>query len=130
MANADNIAPGSTKGKTGGFNLELMAVPELVALRDAVETMLQQKQEEAKAALLAKWQAEAADNNLSLEAVVESRKSAQSQGGKARRKKGGPVAPKFRNPETGDMWTGRGREPTWIKGKDREEFVIEQSLPA
>jgi len=129
VADADDTAPAPAKSKTGCFDLEPMAVPQLVALRDAVEAMLQQKQEEAKAALLAKWQAEAAENNLSFKSIVGSQKPAQPQSSKARRKTGGTVAAKFRNPETGDTWTGRGREPTWIKGKNREEFRIEQSLP-
>lgn len=33
--------------------------------------------------------------------------------------------PKYRNPQTGDTWTGRGRPPAWIAGvKDREAFLI------
>jgi len=40
-----------------------------------------------------------------------------------------PVAPKFRNPETGDTWTGRGKAPRWITeaesaGKSRNDFLI------
>jgi DNA-binding protein H-NS len=35
-----------------------------------------------------------------------------------------PATSLFRNPETGDTWSGRGREPHWIKGKDREAFRI------
>jgi len=35
-----------------------------------------------------------------------------------------PVAPKYRNPETGVTWTGRGKPPVWIAGKDREAFLI------
>jgi DNA-binding protein H-NS len=34
------------------------------------------------------------------------------------------VAPKYRNPENGNTWTGRGKEPTWIAGKDRTLFQI------
>lgn len=34
------------------------------------------------------------------------------------------VAPKYRNPENGNTWTGRGKEPTWIAGKDRDLFLI------
>ena len=34
------------------------------------------------------------------------------------------VAPKYRNPENGNTWTGRGKEPTWIAGKDRALFLI------
>ena len=34
------------------------------------------------------------------------------------------VAPQFKNPETGETWTGRGRAPRWLDGKDREQFRI------
>ena len=44
-------------------------------------------------------------------------------------KTGVKVAPKYRNPSTGDTWTGRGRSPAWIKeaeekGKSRDKFLI------
>ena len=33
--------------------------------------------------------------------------------------------PKYRDPETGKTWTGRGKPPTWIVGaKDRDAFLI------
>ncbi|WP_280189444.1 H-NS histone family protein [Delftia sp. PS-11] len=32
--------------------------------------------------------------------------------------------PKYRNPETGATWTGRGKPPNWILGKDRAAFEI------
>ncbi len=31
---------------------------------------------------------------------------------------------KYRNPETGATWTGRGKPPNWILGKDRTAFEI------
>ncbi len=34
-------------------------------------------------------------------------------------------APKYRDPATGVTWTGRGKPPNWINGKDREQFLIE-----
>ncbi|AVO43427.1 H-NS family nucleoid-associated regulatory protein [Simplicispira suum] len=36
------------------------------------------------------------------------------------------AAPKYRDPQTGKVWTGRGREPSWIAGKDRAQFAIAQ----
>lgn len=36
------------------------------------------------------------------------------------------LAPKYRDPKTGVTWSGRGREPSWIKGKRRERFLIEE----
>ena len=43
---------------------------------------------------------------------------------KRKRKSGTPTAPKFQNPQTGETWTGRGRAPKWIDGKDRTKFAI------
>ena len=37
---------------------------------------------------------------------------------------GGKVAPKYRNPATGDTWTGRGKAPKWIEGRDRNSYLI------
>lgn len=38
------------------------------------------------------------------------------------------VAPKYRNPETGETWTGRGRQPKWLaeSGIALEHFLIEK----
>ena len=43
---------------------------------------------------------------------------------KRKRKSGTPAAPKFQNPQTGETWTGRGRAPKWIDGKDRTKFAM------
>jgi len=37
-------------------------------------------------------------------------------------KKSGTV--QFRNVETGDTWSGRGRMPNWLSGKDKEQFRV------
>ena len=34
------------------------------------------------------------------------------------------VAPMYRDPATGATWSGRGTEPAWLKGRDREAFKI------
>ncbi|KWO52150.1 hypothetical protein WM28_11820 [Burkholderia ubonensis] len=34
------------------------------------------------------------------------------------------VAPKYWNPQTGQTWSGRGRQPRWLAGKDREQYRI------
>jgi len=35
-----------------------------------------------------------------------------------------PHPPRYRDPATGATWSGRGREPRWILGKDRSAFEI------
>ena len=34
------------------------------------------------------------------------------------------VAAKYRDPLTGASWSGRGRAPKWIEGKNRAEFLV------
>ena len=38
---------------------------------------------------------------------------------------GRKVAAKYRNPETNETWTGRGRQPKWIQGKNVKDFAID-----
>lgn len=69
------------------------------------------------------------------QAVAEIRKMIETYGltaedifpqGKARASKrtGEKVAPKYKDPATGQTWTGRGKPPKWIADKDREQFAI------
>lgn len=37
---------------------------------------------------------------------------------------GTKVAPKYRNPATGQTWTGRGKAPKWIQNENRDQFAI------
>ena len=37
---------------------------------------------------------------------------------------GNKVAPKYRNPANGETWTGRGKAPKWIEGRDRSNYLI------
>lgn len=46
---------------------------------------------------------------------------------KIKGKKRGAVAPKYRDPVSGVTWTGRGKTPAWIAGKDKEQFLISES---
>lgn len=44
--------------------------------------------------------------------------------GQRRKSKGSSREPQFRDPHTGDVWSGRGPRPRWLKGKDPEQFRI------
>lgn len=36
------------------------------------------------------------------------------------------LAAKYRDPVSGSTWSGRGRAPAWIAGKDRNEFLMDK----
>lgn len=35
-----------------------------------------------------------------------------------------PQPAKYRNPKTGETWSGRGRPPGWLAGRNKERFLI------
>ncbi|MFA9217264.1 MAG: H-NS family nucleoid-associated regulatory protein [Sphingomonadaceae bacterium] len=35
-----------------------------------------------------------------------------------------PVEVKYKDPATGDTWTGRGRAPKWLEGKDKAQYLV------
>ncbi|MGF6758916.1 H-NS family nucleoid-associated regulatory protein [Paraburkholderia sp. GAS42] len=38
-----------------------------------------------------------------------------------------PVPPRYRNPATGQTWTGWGKRPAWLGGKNSREFLVARS---
>ena len=40
------------------------------------------------------------------------------------KKRSGPVAARYRDPESGATWSGRGRAPRWLADQDRDKFLI------
>ena len=51
------------------------------------------------------------------------------KGGARKTKARAAVAAKYRNPASGESWSGRGRAPRWLaaelaKGRSREEFLV------
>jgi len=37
-----------------------------------------------------------------------------------------PLPARYRNPKTGETWSGRGRAPGWLAGKNRDRFLIKE----
>jgi len=44
--------------------------------------------------------------------------------GKTGPKAGNKVAAKYRDPQSGATWSGRGKTPRWINGADRSQYAI------
>ena len=77
-------------------------------------------QRQAKADGIAKVRELMDEHGLIVADLSEGRASGKSTG----KRKGQKVAAKYRDPETGKTWTGRGVAPKWIAGKNREAFLI------
>lgn len=88
-----------------------------------LKAQLQKLQEEAEAARIVELEAIVADIR---EKVAEYGITSEQIFGRNRANKAaGAVAAKYRNPKTGETWSGRGRAPVWIKdAKNRDRFLI------
>lgn len=88
----------------------------LLARKAELEAQIAQAEAEAKAKAVTEARALIAEHGLTAADVFPL--------GKA---KGSVGMAKFRDPATGATWTGRGKPPSWINGKDRAPFLIDSS---
>lgn len=89
---------------------------ELLAQKAVLEKQIAEAQVAEKAEGIAKAKAIIEQYGLSASDLFARKGSVGSRGGK--------VAAKYRNSVTGETWTGRGKAPKWIEGKDRAQFAI------
>lgn len=100
----------------------MASLKELIAKKSALEKQIAEaRQREVKDAIHSA-RALVAEFDLKVTDVFP------KSGGKAKRaRRAAPAAPapaKYRDPASGKTWTGRGRAPKWIVGKERAEFEI------
>ncbi len=100
--------------------MNIPTVQELIAQREALDRQIVEAQRQGKADGIAKIRALMTEHGLIVADLSQPRATGKSAG----KGKGQKVAPKYRDPETGKTWTGRGVAPKWIAGKDREAFLI------
>ena len=90
-----------------GINLKILSVDELLDIAGYINMLLKQRGAELRQKLVALGSSSGAAKS--------------ARGSKI---KGRKIAPKYRNPETGETWAGRGMRPRWLKGRKLEDFVI------
>ena len=108
--------------------LENLTVGDLDKIIPAAQQRREAKRESGKKELIEEFRARAEALGLSLgELAADSSKAGRPSG------KSPPAhspAAKYRNPETGETWSGRGRAPKWLtlaeqRGRGREEFAAQ-----
>lgn len=92
---------------------------ELLAQRDALNKQIAEKREHEIAEAIAKARALISEYELTENDLFGGKRAAKKEG-----KETGKVAPKYRDTATGATWTGRGKAPRWLDGKDRNQFLI------
>lgn len=91
---------------------------ELLREREALELKIKEAREKELAEAITRVRALIDEYELTQQDVFPPARAARSASA------GTKVAPKYRDPATGQTWTGRGKPPRWIQGQDREQFAI------
>ena len=93
---------------------------ELIAQREALDKQIAETRKNELREAIRTVQALVAEFDLTSADVFGSARTDK----KADKRTGRKVAPKYRDPATGKTWTGRGRAPTWLEGKDKDKCLI------
>lgn len=91
---------------------------ELLAEREALEKAIALARQNEIASAIAQARQLVAEYGLTAQDVFPGRATRVASKATAK------VAAKYRDPSTGQTWTGRGKPPKWIDGKDRSQFTI------
>jgi len=104
------------------IDLKALSPKELQALIAGANAQMQEAHANQVRTVREKIDAVLKSASLSINEVYPTR------GGKKASGKKGVVAPKYRNPETGETWSGRGRQPVWFAKALKKSGVTAESL--
>ncbi len=112
-----------------------LTAEQLIALRKAAEKEFENKIKQEVKELKKRAEFLAAQLGTTVAEMLELNKKPRAtkvtKKRKSRKGKRGKVAPKYRNPENAaETWTGRGRQPVWVreyieKGGKLEDLLIQ-----
>jgi DNA-binding protein H-NS len=100
-------------------DLAELSIEQLKAQQAELDRRIQEKQKAQRASVIEQIVNVVKEYDVPIEELVE------ALGGLKLRRKGTKAKAKYRDPATGTTWSGRGKEPAWIKGMvDRSPFEI------
>ena len=94
---------------------------ELLKQREALEQAIATAHNKELSEAIQKAKELVAEFGLTVQDIFPAGRGAAKSAGKSTVNK---VALKYRDPATGQTWTGRGKAPKWIDGQDRNKFLI------
>ena len=106
----------------------MTSLQDLLAQKAAIEREITKTRNDGRANAIAQILATMSEHGLRLEDLSK----AQGQTGGARDGVRRPVAPKYRDRQSGATWSGRGLKPLWLNaalkaGKTLDDFAIAAS---
>lgn len=103
---------------------------DLLAQKAALDKQIESARRDARQAAIAQVRTLMAEHGLTAADLQGKAKPKAAAKGKPKAAGSGKkVAPKYRDPATGDTWSGRGLQPRWLKaalatGRTLQEFAL------
>ena len=95
------------------------SLDKLIAEREILDQRIKELQSEAKKVAIAEVL-----NLIDRHTLKEQELFTSSSSSKTKKTSVTKVPAKYRNKETGKEWSGRGVIPIWLRGKDKNDFLI------
>ena len=92
----------------------MTTLQELLQQKDAIEQQIAQIKKAERGEALTKARSLVETYEITVEELFGKQRTSSARSA--------PV--KYRNPETGEGWSGRGRAPRWLDGKNREDYAV------
>jgi DNA-binding protein H-NS len=99
--------------------VDMSTLQELIAQRDALDKQIARTRQQELESVISQVRSLIAEYGLRRQDIFAG-DSSEPKSSKRRAK----VAAKYRDPNSGQTWTGRGRSPKWLEGKDKKQFLI------
>ena len=91
-------------------------VSQLLEQRNALDTQIEEAISKTKDEVISRIKVDIENYRLVAEDLFP--------GIKLKKKTAKTVEAKYKNSETGQTWTGRGKRPLWLKDKDLEQYKV------
>ncbi|QYX58705.1 H-NS histone family protein [Roseovarius sp. SCSIO 43702] len=110
-----------------------MELDDLKRIQLATEKQIEKRKKQARAEALQKMREVAREIGVDFETLMKEHFGVEGKQNSAGGRKKTKVAPKYRHPENPELtWTGRGRQPRWIKehlesGGNVDDFLIDKT---
>lgn len=98
----------------------MSTLKELLAQQEALNKQIEEVRTAAIAGAIEQVRKLVAEFGLTVNDVFTG--GAKAAG--VKKKTSGTVAIKYRDPLSGNTWTGRGKAPRWLDGKNRDDYLV------
>ena len=96
----------------------MTTLAELIKQKEALEAQISNTRQSELSDAISKVKALVAEHGLTQKDVFVGFKGTKKSSGRSK------VAAKYRDPSSGQSWSGRGKAPKWIDGQDRSKFSV------